>query len=103
MRYLAPGEMFDNMLQLIRFSVYFEGILSTNNGYFHIKIMISVAHVLGGSWACSLEKKKLKKKSNLVRFDVSLHAILGPPRPVPSHAIWAPTQVRFLAYYMGTP
>ena len=49
--------------------------------------MISVAHVLGGSWACSLEKKKLKKKSNLVRFDVSLHAILGPPRPVPSHAI----------------
>ena len=40
MGYLAPGEMFDNMLQLIRFSVYFEGILNTNNGYFHIKIMI---------------------------------------------------------------
>ena len=54
MGYLAPGEMFDNMLQLIRFSVYFEGILNTNNGYFHIKIMISVAHMLGGSWACSI-------------------------------------------------
>ena len=46
MGYLAPGKMFDNMLQLIRFSVYFEGILITNNGYFHIKIMISAAHML---------------------------------------------------------
>ena len=39
--------MFDNMLQLMCFSVYFEGILNTNNGYFHIKIMISAAHMLG--------------------------------------------------------
>ena len=56
MGYLAPGEMFDNMLQLIRFSVYFEGILYTSNGYVDIKIMISAAHMLGGSWAfsCSL-------------------------------------------------
>ena len=46
MGYLAPGKMFDNMLQLIRFSVYFEGILNTNNGYFHIKIMILAAHML---------------------------------------------------------
>ena len=52
--------------------------------------------MLGGSWACSL-KKILKKKCNLVRFDVSLPTILGPPRQVPSHAICGPTQVRFLA------
>ena len=40
--------MFDNMLQLMRFSVYFKGILNTDNGYFHIKIMISEAHMLKG-------------------------------------------------------
>ena len=34
--------MFENMLELMRFSVYFERILKTNNGYFHIEIMISV-------------------------------------------------------------
>ena len=62
MGYLAPGEMFDNMLQLMRFSVYFEGILNTNNGYFYIKIMISAAHMLGGSWACSL-RENLKKEA----------------------------------------
>ena len=88
--------MFDNMLQLIRFSVYFKGILNTDNGYFHIKLMISAAHMLGGSWACSL-RKFLKKKCNLVRFDVSLHTISGPPIQVPLHAICGPTQVRFLA------
>ena len=33
-------QMFDNMLQLMCFSVYFKGILNTDNGYFHIKIMI---------------------------------------------------------------
>ena len=32
--YLAPGEMFDNMLQLIRFSVYFEGILNKKMAIF---------------------------------------------------------------------
>ena len=64
--------------------------------------MISARHMLGGSWACSL-RKFLKKKCNLVRFDVSLYTILGPPRQVPSHAICGPTQVRFLAYYMGAP
>ena len=37
MDYLAPGEMFDNLLQLMRYSVYFEGILNTNSGYFHTK------------------------------------------------------------------
>ena len=38
---------FDNMLKLMDFSVYFKGILNTDNGYFHIKIMISAAHMLG--------------------------------------------------------
>ena len=47
MGYLPPGEMFDSMLQLMRFNVYFEGIL--NNGYFHIQIMISAAHMLRGA------------------------------------------------------
>ena len=56
MEYLAPGEMFENMLQLMRFSVYFEGVLNTNNGYFHIKTIISAAHMLEGLWARSLQK-----------------------------------------------
>ena len=102
MGYLAPGEMFDNMLQLMRFSVYLEGILNINNGYFYIKIMISAAHMVGDSWACFL-RKYFEKKCNLVRFDVSLHTMLGPCRPVPLHAICGPTQVHFLAYYMGAP
>ena len=92
---IASGEMFDNMLQLMRFSVYFKGILNTDNGYFHIKIMISAGHMLGGSWACSL--RNVLKKCNLLRFHVSLYTILGPPRQVPLHAICGPTQVRFLA------
>ena len=89
----------------MRFSVYFKGILNTDNGYFHIKLMISAAHMLGGSWACSL-RKFLEKKCNLERFDVSLHTILGPPRQVPSHAICGPHSgpfLSFLAYYMGAP
>ena len=28
MRHLAPGEIFENMLQLKRFGLYFEGILN---------------------------------------------------------------------------
>ena len=39
--------MFDNMLQLMRFSVYFKEILNTDNGYFHIIIMISAGHARG--------------------------------------------------------
>ena len=54
--------MFDNMLQLMCFSVYFKGILNKDNGYFHIKIMISAGHMLGDSWACSL-RKFLKKNA----------------------------------------
>ena len=98
--------MFDNMLQLIRFSVYFKGILNTDNGYFHIKLMISAAHMLGGSWACSL-RKFLKNKCNLVRFDVSLHTILWPPPQTSSFACYMRPHsgpfLSFLAYYMGTP
>ena len=58
--------MVDNMLQLIRFSVCFKGILNTDNGYFHIKIMISAGHMLGGSWAGSL--RKILKKMQLSAF-----------------------------------
>ena len=58
--------MFDNMLQLIRFSVYFKRILNTDNGYFHIKLMISAAHMLGGSWAWLL--KNFFKKMQLGAF-----------------------------------
>ena len=65
--YLVAGEIFNNMLQLMRFSVYFEGILNTNNGYFHIKIMISAEHMLGGSRACSLGNF-FRKKCNLVHL-----------------------------------
>ena len=43
-------------------------------------------------------QKKIGKKCNLVRFDVSLHTIIGPPRQVPSHPFFS-----FLAYYMGAP
>ena len=51
-------------------------------------------------------QKIFEKKCNLVRFDVSLHTILGPPRQVPLHAICGPTRgpfLSFLAYYMGAP
>ena len=82
----------------MRFIVYFEGILNTNNGYLPIKIIISAAHMLGDSWACSI-RENFEKKCNLVSFDVSLHTLLGLPRPVPSHAICGLTQVRFLASY----
>ena len=46
MGYLAPGKIFENMLQLTSFSVYLEGILNKNNGYCHIEIIISAAHML---------------------------------------------------------
>ena len=52
MRHLAPGEIFENMLQLKRFVLYFEGILN-KNGYFHIEIIISATEMLGGSGTCS--------------------------------------------------
>ena len=68
--------------------------------------MISAGHMLGGSWACSLSK--FLKKCNLVRFDVSLYAILGPPPPqTSSFACYMRPHsgplISFLAYYMGAP
>ena len=46
MGYLAPGDIFKNMLQLKRFGLYYEIIL---NGYYHIEIMISAIEMLEGS------------------------------------------------------
>ena len=40
MGYLATGEIFENMLQLKGFGLYFEGV-RLENGSFHIEIMIS--------------------------------------------------------------
>ena len=40
MGYLRTGEIFENMLQLKRFSLYFEVIMNIENGYCHIEIMI---------------------------------------------------------------
>ena len=51
MGYLAPSEIFENMLQLKRFGLYFERILNLANGYFHIEIMILATEMLGGSEA----------------------------------------------------
>ena len=115
---IALGEMCDNMLQLMRFSVYFEGILNTNNGYFHIKIMIiSSTHarrlVDMFPRSCPLKSvSSLIMEASYVCFfcmlyrgprSVSLHTILGPPahfldllyawgplRSVSSHTIWGP-------------
>ena len=41
MWYLAPGEIFKNMLQLKRFGLNFERILNKNWLYIHIEIVIS--------------------------------------------------------------
>ena len=62
MGYLVPVEMFDNMLQLMRFSVYFQGVLNANNGYFHIKIMIFHMHTCDGARG-NVPSKKIKKKN----------------------------------------
>ena len=71
---IASGEMFDNMLQLMRFSVYFKGILNTDNGYFQfINNDISGTHARG--LVGMFPQRIFGKKCNLVRFDVSLHTI----------------------------
>ena len=56
MGHLAPGEIFEYMLQLKRFGLYFEGILNRKWLYFHIEIMISATEMLGGSGTCSPQK-----------------------------------------------
>ena len=60
--------MFDNMLQLIRFSVYFKGILNTDNGYFHIKLMISAAHMLARGLVGMFHQKIFEKRMQLGAF-----------------------------------
>ena len=54
MEYLAPGENFENMLQLKRLDLYFDGILNRKwLPYFHIEIMISATEMLevrGPAW-----------------------------------------------------
>ena len=50
MGYVAPGEIFENMLQLMNilhmyFSVYFEIYMNTINGYFYIETMMSAVHI----------------------------------------------------------
>ena len=49
----------ENLSQLMSFGVYFDCILNEKkNGSFHIEIMISAAHMLGGMLPC---EKILKK------------------------------------------
>ena len=50
MGYLATGEMFENMLQLKRFGLYFEGIMNRKwlLSYMYIEIIISATEMLGG-------------------------------------------------------
>ena len=54
--YLATGEIFENMLQMKHFGLYFDGIMNRKWLYFHIEIMISAMDMLGGSGACSMRK-----------------------------------------------
>ena len=56
MGYLASSEIFENMLQLKCFVLYFEGILNKMAIYFHIEIIISATEMLEGSGACSPRK-----------------------------------------------
>ena len=101
MGYLAPGEMFDSMLQLIRFSVYFEGILNTNNGHFHIKIMISAAHMLAGSWACALRKTFEKKAIWCVMMFLCMLYIRATQTSSFACYMRPHSGLSFLAYYIG--
>ena len=97
MGYFAHCEKFDNILQLMHLFCIFEEVLNTNNGYFHIEIMISAAHMLVGLCMGTFPPRKFGK-CNLVRFDVSLHTILGPPPPDQFlRMLYASTMDRFLA------
>ena len=72
MGYLAPSEMFANMLQSMGFRVYFERISNTSNSYFHIEINIQAKHMLGGSGSYS-PRIFLKEWCNLGHLDVYFH------------------------------
>ena len=96
--------MVGNMLQLMHFSVYFKGILNTDNGYFHIKIMISAGHMLGGSWASSL--RKFLKKMQLSAFWCFFVYYIRAPQTSSFACYMRPHSGPFLsfsAYYMGAP
>ena len=38
----------------MEYSVYFKGVLNTNNGYFHLKNMTSAAHTGAPKWRWGL-------------------------------------------------
>ena len=69
--------------------------------------MISAAHMLGGSWACSL-REFLKKNATwcVLMFLCILYKLLGPPQ-TSSFACYmrhySGPFLGFLAYYMGAP
>ena len=69
--------------------------------------MISAAHMLGGSWACSL-REFLKKNATwcVLMFLCILYKLLGPPQ-TSSFACYmrhySGPFLSFLAYYMGAP
>ena len=54
MGHLAPGEICENMLQLKRFGLYFEGILNRKwlLLYICIELVISTTEMIGGSGIC---------------------------------------------------
>ena len=68
MGYLATGEIFENMLRLKGFGLYFEGVLNRKWLLSYINNYIS-HNMLGGSGACS-PRKFLNDCCNLVSFDV---------------------------------
>ena len=58
MWYSAPGEFFENMLQLKRFVLNFKRILNRKwlNSYRNSDIHVSPTEIQGGSGACSPRK-----------------------------------------------
>ena len=58
MGHLAPGEIFENMLQLKRFGLYFEGILNRKWLLSYRNNDISYTEMLGGLGTCSPQKLK---------------------------------------------
>ena len=56
MVYLAPGEIFENMLQLKSFDLYYDRILNSKWLLSYRNNDISYTEMLGGSEACSPRK-----------------------------------------------
>ena len=56
MGHLAPSEIFENMLPLKRFDLYFEGILDRKRLLSYRNSDISATEMLGGSGTCSPRK-----------------------------------------------